>query len=88
MNKSAPIAQRGQIVSVQRCDRWSIHHRLQELDIPSACPADGTLRVKVDHALALVLVRSTLRQFLTSRQEQADWLEQCWQSRERCSANS
>jgi hypothetical protein len=70
----------GQAVSVRRCDRWSIHHRLQELNIPSACPADGTLRVEVNHALALVLLRSTLHQFSLSRQEGVDWLERCWQT--------
>lgn len=78
----------GQAVSVQRCDRWSIHHRLQELNIPCACPADGSLRVEVNHALALLLVRSTLHQFSLSRQEGVTWLERCWHTRVTCLANS
>jgi hypothetical protein len=53
----------GQVIAVHRWDRWSIHHRLQELNIPCACPADGTLRVDVNHAIALLLVQSTVRQF-------------------------
>ncbi|MGF1458103.1 MAG: Asr1405/Asl0597 family protein [Leptolyngbyaceae cyanobacterium] len=68
----------GLVVSVNRSDRWSIHRRLQELDIASLCPADGTLWVQVNNATDLVLVRSTIRQFLTSRQEDLDWLERCW----------
>ncbi|MEM0979558.1 MAG: Asr1405/Asl0597 family protein [Cyanobacteria bacterium P01_H01_bin.58] len=79
MNKSElTISEAAQVVSVQRCDRWSVHHRLQELNIPCACPADGTLRVEVNNATALVLARSAIRQFLTSRQEDVDWLERCW----------
>jgi len=75
----------GQIVSVQRGDRWSIYRRLQELDIPCACPADGTLRVEVNHAVGLFLVRSTVRQFLASRGESLDWLERCWENAAICS---
>lgn len=88
MNQSPPLLSWGQTVSVRRCDRWSIHRRLQELNIPSTCPADGTLLVEVDHALALLLVRSAVRQFSISRQEGVDWLERCWQTREVCVANS
>jgi hypothetical protein len=80
MNQSPTLPSWGQTVSVRRCDRWSIHRRLQELNIPCACPADGTLRVEVNHALALLLVRSAVRQFSTSRQEGIDWLERCWQT--------
>ncbi|MGP1371799.1 MAG: Asr1405/Asl0597 family protein [Almyronema sp.] len=80
MNKPTTIAPNwGQVVSVHRGDRWSIYRRLQELNIPCACPADGTLRVEVNHAAALVLVHSTVRQFTAPRQEGVDWLERCWQ---------
>jgi len=79
MNKLAStVPTQGHVVSVKRCDRWSVHRRLQELDIASTCPADGTLRVEVNHATDLVLARSTIRQFMTSRQEDMDWLERCW----------
>jgi len=69
---------RGQTVGVSRCDRWAAHRRLQELGIPCDCPKDGTLRVEVNNAIALALVRSTVRQFTISRQEAVDWLENCW----------
>ncbi|QKD82743.1 hypothetical protein HPC62_11625 [Thermoleptolyngbya sichuanensis A183] len=88
MNSSSSVSGWGHMISVNRCDRWSIYYRLRDLNIPCACPADGTLRVEVNHALALLLVRSALFQFSCSRQERVDWLERCWRSREGCVANS
>lgn len=89
MNKPSSIPPDwGQVVTVHRCDRWSIHRRLKELSIPCACPADGTLRVDVNHAVALLLVRSTVRQFVTSRQEIVTWLERCWETQVACTADS
>ena len=88
MNKCAALSpNQGQVVAVQRCDRWSIYRRLQELNIPCACPADGTLRVEVSHATALVLARSTILQFTTSRQVGVDWLERCWDTQVACQTN-
>lgn len=88
MNKStSPAPAWGQVVPVHRGDRWAIYHRLQELSIDCACPSDGTLRVDVNHATALLLVRSTVRQFITPREEALDWLERCWESQETLSAN-
>lgn len=68
----------GQLVDVSRSDRWQIYYRLQELMIPCCCPADGSLRVEVNNYLDAVLVRSTVKQFLASRQELVEWLERCW----------
>ncbi|MGD1943171.1 MAG: Asr1405/Asl0597 family protein [Leptolyngbyaceae cyanobacterium] len=88
MNRFAALTpDQGQVVAVQRCDRWSIYRRLQELNIPCACPADGTLRVEVNDATALVLARSTIRQFTTSRQVGVDWLERCWDTQVACRAD-
>ena len=75
------------ISSIQRCDRWSIHHRLQELNVTCACPADGSLRVAVDNVADLVLAHSAIRQFITSRQDQADWLDRCWHTQVLCPAD-
>ncbi|MEO0853239.1 MAG: Asr1405/Asl0597 family protein [Cyanobacteria bacterium J06648_11] len=85
MNKSAPTW--GHTVSVHRCDRWSIHRRLQELKIPSICPADGTLRVRVNHAVALMLVHSVVRRFTLPRQAGVVWLERCWHAQMPCTAD-
>lgn len=88
MNQPPTLPNWGQTVAVRRCDRWSIHRRLQELNIPCVCPADGTLRVEVNHAVALLLVHSAVRQFSISREEGVAWLERCWQTHELCAANS
>lgn len=68
-----------QVIDIPLSLRWQVYHRLQELMIPCWCCADGSLRVQINNLLAAVLVRSTLMQLLTSRQELIDWLEQCWQ---------
>jgi hypothetical protein len=68
-----------QVVQIPLCDRWRIHQRLQELMIPSSCPADGSLRVQVNSCIAAILLRSTVMQFVASRQELVDWLERCWE---------
>lgn len=76
-----------QVIDISRGDRWLIYHRLQELMIPCACPADGTLRVDVNHAIDLILVRSTVQQFVASRNELVNWLEQCWYTEVICQHN-
>ena len=77
---SVPIPPEGHVVSVARVDRWSIKQRLQDLNVPCTCPIDGTLRVEVDHAIALLLVNSVVRRFTLPRQARTDWLERCWQT--------
>ena len=78
----------GQALAISRVDRWSIYRRLQELHIPSACLTDGSLRVDVNHALALILVRSTVQQFVASRQELVAWLDRCWYTEVACKQNN
>ncbi len=65
-------------LQVPLSDRWRIYHRLQELMIKSWCLADGSLRVRVNNCLTAILVRSTVLQFMASRDELVDWLERCW----------
>ena len=83
-NSTAKGPDWGHIVSVHRGDRWAIHRRMQELNIPCACPDDGTLRVDVNHPIALLLVHSVVRQIRASRQETMAWLERCWETQEVC----
>ncbi|MEM9008053.1 MAG: Asr1405/Asl0597 family protein [Cyanobacteria bacterium P01_F01_bin.86] len=88
MNKPTTLPSNwGQVISVQRCDRWSIHRRLQELNIPCACPSDGTLRVDIKNPTDLLLIRSTVQQFTAPRQTSVNWLERCWETRVFCKAN-
>ncbi|MCW5312577.1 hypothetical protein GTQ43_01515 [Nostoc sp. KVJ3] len=67
-----------QVLQIPLSDRWRIYHRLQELKINSSCPPDGSLRVQVNNLLEAILIRSTVMQFLGSRQELLEWLERCW----------
>ncbi|MBH8574811.1 hypothetical protein I8752_17640 [Nostocaceae cyanobacterium CENA369] len=67
-----------QVLQIPLSDRWLIYHRLQELMISCSCPADGSLRVQVNNLLEAVLIRSTVMQFLASRQELIEWLDRCW----------
>ncbi|NMG05594.1 Asr1405/Asl0597 family protein [Brasilonema sp. UFV-L1] len=67
------------IVQIPMSDRRQIYQRLQELMIKSWCSPDGSLRVEVNSCLTAILVRSTVLQFMASRQELINWLERCWQ---------
>ncbi|MEL6788800.1 MAG: Asr1405/Asl0597 family protein [Cyanobacteria bacterium J06607_15] len=67
-----------QITKIDRCDRWSVHRRLQELNISSWCPADGALWVEIDSCIHAILLRSTIQQFVSTRSESIHWLERCW----------
>ncbi|MDX2096289.1 MAG: hypothetical protein SFW36_00815 [Leptolyngbyaceae cyanobacterium bins.59] len=92
MSSSQPIppsshATPGQCVAVPLCDRWRVYHRLQELTIPCACLSDGSLRVEVNHGIALILVWSALQQFTSTRQELVDWLDRCWSTTVICKTN-
>jgi hypothetical protein len=67
-----------QIVSIDRCDRWQAHHRLQELNISCACLEDGRLQVEVDSPIAALQLWSVLKNLTASRQTLLDRLERCW----------
>ncbi len=68
------------LVEIPLIDRWRVYYRLQELMIPCWCLSDGTLRVAVENAIAAVLLRSVVQQFLASRQDLVKWLDHCWQT--------
>ncbi len=68
------------VVDVPLIDRWRIYYRLQELMIPCWCLPDGTLRAEVSDAIAAVLLRSVVQQFLASRKDLVTWLDRCWQT--------
>lgn len=66
------------VVTIQRCDRWQVYRRLQNLGIACWCPSDGTLWVEINGCVGATLLRSTVQQFTHSRSELADWLDRCW----------
>ncbi|MEN9208133.1 MAG: hypothetical protein Q6L50_05200 [Gloeomargarita sp. GMQP_bins_120] len=61
-------------------ERWNIRARLQELAIACECLADGSLAVEIKNCHQAILVAMILFRFNSSRQQQVDWLERCWQS--------
>ena len=78
----------GQVIAIPLGDRWCIYRRLQELCIPCACLTDGSLRVNVNHGLALILVWSTVQHCIASRQELVGWLERCLHTEVICKHNN
>ena len=79
MYKSTPPdAFISQVAKIHRSERWSVHRRLQELNIPCWCPEDGALWIEIDSCINAILLRSTIQQFVSTRSELIDWLERCW----------
>jgi hypothetical protein len=59
-------------------ERWNVCYRLQELSIFCECCEDGSLQIEVKHWLELILVCMTLLRVTTSRCQQVERLERCW----------
>jgi hypothetical protein len=66
------------ISTIHRSDRWQVRHRLQELDIPCDCSANGLLSVKIYHPIAILQLRSVIQQTTAARADLIVWLERCW----------
>ncbi|MFS8867179.1 Asr1405/Asl0597 family protein [Synechococcus sp. H65.1] len=68
----------GYCLQIPLGERWRIGRRLVELGIPAVCTKEGHLQVQVDTPLALLQVRSVIRQHMARRQELLEELEACW----------
>lgn len=66
------------VAKIDRCDRWRVHQRLQELQIACWCPEDGKLWIAIENCKDAILLRSAIQSFTTPRPELIDWLERCW----------
>ncbi|MEN9209655.1 MAG: hypothetical protein Q6J46_05055 [Thermostichus sp. DG02_2_bins_29] len=75
---SLPVSSGRYCLQIPLGERWRIGRRLVELGIPSVCTEDGGLQVEINTPLAALQVRSVVRQYLTSRQELVQNLEDCW----------
>ncbi|MBD2021310.1 hypothetical protein H6F43_14105 [Leptolyngbya sp. FACHB-36] len=69
-----------QVTSISRADRWQAHSRLTSLCIPCQCLADGYLQVSIDSPIAILQLKSVVRQLTAPRTELLQWLERCWES--------
>lgn len=65
-------------LTIDRTDRWTIAHRLQELQIACWCLEDGSCWVDIPNSTTALLLRSVIHQVLAPRKDLVAWLEQCW----------
>ena len=79
MNSSQLQPEDSEVVEVS-CweDRWQIHKRLQELEIPSWCDLGQPLRVQISNTNDAIQLSSVLQQFSSSRQELVSYIQRCW----------
>ncbi len=76
------------VSTIDRCDRWQVSQRLQELNIECQCLPDGQLTIEIQHPVDILQLRSVIQQSTASRPDLLDWLERCWQLRDRSTPNS
>jgi len=69
------------VSTIDRCDRWQVSQRLQELNISCQCASDGQLTIEIQHPIDILQLRSVIQQSTASRTDLLDWLERCWQVR-------
>ncbi len=70
-----------QPVEVNLGERWSIYHRLRELQIPCSCAISQPLRVEVGSPLSAIQLWSVVQSVTKNRDELVCWLNQCWESK-------
>ena len=66
-------------VGIKNTERWSIYHRLQELDIPCNCSTNQPLQVELNNPSAIAQLCCVFKQSTASRSELIDWLDNCWE---------
>ena len=71
-------------VGINNTERWSIYHRLQELDIPCICSTNKPLKVQLDHPCAIAQLCSVVKQSTALRGELIDRLDRCWKLKSKC----
>ena len=70
-----------QVVEVAPSDRWLVHRRLQELDIPCNCSTNKPLTVELYSPMTAIQVWSVHKQLTATRHDLIDWLNHCWQTK-------
>ncbi len=66
------------ILAVKWNDRWQIYHRLSALGIRCWCSPYQPLQVEIPSPAAAIQLWSVVRQLTISAQDQARWLNNCW----------
>ena len=70
-------------LGIQNTERWSIYHRLQELEMPCKCSTNQPLEVELNTPNAIAQLCCVVKQSTASRGELIDWLDDCWKLRSR-----
>lgn len=83
MKPSSPSPQIIHVVNIKSMERWSIYHRLQELEIPCQCSTNQPLSVKLNNPKAIAQLCFVVKQSTAPRSELIDWLNHCWKIRSR-----
>ena len=77
--KSSPASQPiVHTLGINNTERWSIYHRLQELEIPCRCSTDLPLEVELDNPSTIAQLCSVVKRSTASRSELIDRLDRCW----------
>jgi hypothetical protein len=79
MKQSPPSQPIIHSVGINNTERWSIYHRLQELEIPCKCATNQPLSVELHTPSAIAQLCFVVKQSTLSRNELVDWLDTCWQ---------
>jgi hypothetical protein len=66
-----------QVVAVCRGDRWQVCRRLQALEIPCCCNANGGLEVEINSPLAAIQLWCVIKQLTAPRSELVGQLNRC-----------
>lgn len=69
-----------ELLAINKSDRWSIYRRLQELEISCHCEIEKPLKVRIGTPTAALQLWCIARRYRTSRHQQLDFLEDCWQA--------
>lgn len=65
---------------ISRSQRWMVSRRLNQLNISSRCPSDGSLWVEVDNSFQAILIRAVVLEMVATKREKINWLDRCWES--------
>ncbi|MBP0016148.1 MAG: hypothetical protein J7647_01170 [Cyanobacteria bacterium SBLK] len=69
-----------EVLGIDKADRWSIYHRLQELEIPCNCDIEKPLEARIATPTAALQLWCIARRYRSSRHQLLDFLEDCWQT--------
>ena len=79
MKASLPFQPLVHSVEIKNTQRWSIYHRLRELEIPCRCSTNQPLQVELERPGEIAQLCFVVKQLTAPRNELIEWLNDCWQ---------